>query len=637
MRRPKRWPPPDTGVRTTHADDPLTAPCAPRLIAAAALLIGLAAPRAARAGKADAVERQIAVGKFDQARERCDKLEVAAPPADAGLFEVCAKAFWPAVEADGSSAAWAAFGQRFTGSTLAARARVGEAAAVLSELDPRTPEEQLLLLAQRYGGTPSADAFARRAADAAVRDARTADAGVQAAQRYPDHLDLPVLVESWPDAFLVIDVSGTTPRVRTDPPVKLSGEFEPRLATVAREPGGAAEGWDLAARGLALTWGVTEGRLAGTSRAGQGPRFPLCWVPGQPPGWGPFLEVAVGTGAVYERMPWNKGCGPAAWPVFLTYAYDQAIGISLRPGHRVDLQSIADPAGRRHVRGYLATSDKPARLEAGLLYQETDLAWLVTPISGGAPWATRSGPSGAAVSLGKLLRGGGLPEGWVVDTGPDSFRVVAPALDKLPPSIRDWRLMPGEIRVPPPLVQALLGLQPTDAQPTARPAPQLGPNGWKRTPGGTVLREPPDGGRIAGLYTMSPGDLVAAQGLIRGVGFTDDWVELLDGWKADVDADGVPEMFLRAEVDGGGALFVVDLVDPASGEPGAPARVFAIEAPHVMSDAKVADMPFAFRRGDFVYLAWGGAEVLGATSRSHFINVVRYDGTGFVLDDMDLE
>ena len=609
-----------------------------RLTAACALLAGAVVPGIALAGKADSLERQLAVGKYDQARERCDKLGVAAPPDDPAVFEACAKAFWPAVEGDGSAAAWAAYGQRFAGSGLAASARVAQGAALFAELDPRTPEEQLLVLAQRYGGTPSADDFARRAADAAVRDARTAAAGVQAARRYPDHPDLQVLVESWPDAFLVIDVSGARPRVSTDPPVTLSGEFEPRLATVAREPGGAAEGWDLAARGLALTWGVTEGRLAGAARTGEGPpRFPLCWVPGQPPGWGPFLEVAIGTGAVYEPMPWREGCGPDAWPVFLTYAYEQAVGISLRPGHGVDLQSVADRAGRRHVRGYLATSDGPARLDGGLLYQETDLAWLVTPISGGAPWATRSGPSGAAVSLGQQVRGGGLPEGWVVDTGPESFRVVSPALDKLPPSIRDWRLMPGEIRVPPPLVQAMLGLQPADAQPTSRPAPQLGPKGWKRTPGGTLLREPPDGGRIAGLYTMSPDDLTVAQGLVRGVGFSDDWVELLDGWKADVDADGVPEMFLRAEVDGGGALFVVDVVDPASGEPGGPARVFAMEAPRVKSDAKLADMPFAFRRGDFVYLAWGGAEVLGATSRSHFINVVRYDGTGFVLDDMDLD
>lgn len=613
----------------------------PRLVslwtAVGALTLGIAAGRPAHAGKSDAVERQIAQGKFDQARERCDKLEVVAPPADVPLFEACAKAFWPAVEADGSAAAWAAFAQRFEGSTLSARARVAEAAAVFAELDPRTPEEQLLLLAKRYSGTPSADDFARGAADAAVRDARTADAAVQAARRYPDHPELPVLVEAWPDAFLVIELEGAEPRVRTEPRVKLTGEFAPRLATVAREPGGAAEGWDLAARELALTWGVSEGRLAVKGPGGAGPRFPLCWVPGQPPGWGPFVEVAVGSGAVYERLPWDKGCGDDAWPVFLTYAYEQAVGISLRPGHAVDLQSIADGRGRRHTRGYLATSDRPARLEGGLLYQETDLAWLVTPVSGGAPWATRSGPSGAAVSLGKMLRGGGLPEGWVVDTGPDAFRVVAPALDKLPASIRDWRLMPGEIRVPPPLVQALLGLQPADAQPPARPAPPLGPALWKRTPGGVVLREPPEGARVAGLYTMSPADIDAARGLLRGVGFPDEWVTVLDGWKADVDSDGAPELFLRAEVDGAGTLFTVDMVDPASGEPGAPARVFAMEAPRVKADAKLADMPFAFRRGDFVYLAWGGAEVLGATSRSHFVNVVRFDGTGFVLDDIDLE
>ncbi|MEC7947846.1 MAG: hypothetical protein VX265_09785 [Myxococcota bacterium] len=601
------------------------------------LAIGITAGGDAAAGKGDAVERQVAMGKLAQARERCDKLEVAAELAEAALLEACARAFLPVVEADDSAAAWAGFGERFAGSTLAERARSAEGAAVLRELSPRTAEEQLLLLAKRYVGTEAAATFSRRAADAAVRDARTADAAIRAARRYPGHPGLPVLVEAWPDAFLTVDFEDGEPRVRTDPPVVLTGEFEPRLAKVAREPGGAAEDWDVAARNVAKSWGVPGEGAAGIAPGRDISSVPMCWAPGQPSGWGPFLEVRVGAGSMFERLAWEDGCGPDAWPVFLTYAYGQAVGISLRPGHAVDLQAITGSTGRRHVRGFLATSDAPPRLENGRIYQETDLAWLVTPLAGGAPWVTRSGPGEKAVTLDNGIRGAGLPREWVVDTGPDSFRVVAPALDKLPPALRSWDLMPGEIRVPPPLVQALIGVQPKDARPDRPPAPVLGPAGWKRTPGGSVLREPPDGARIAGLYAMDPDDLATARGLIRGVGFADEWVLVLDGWKADVDADADPELFLRAEVDGVGTLFAIDLVDPSSGRPGAPARVFAIETPRVKADAGLADMPFAFRRGDFVFLAWGGAEVLGSTSRRHFVNVVRFDGTGFVVDDIDLE
>jgi hypothetical protein len=616
----------------------------PRFAGRAAILMAalvapgvLVRPGVAHAGKADAVERLVAVGKADQAREKCDKMEVRAPWGDRGLFEACAQAFWIAVEADGSSAAWAAYRQRFQGASTMARARVEEADAVVRELDPRTPEEQLLVLAERYKGTPGADAMAARAGDAAVRDTRSADAAVRAARRYPTHPDLPTLVEAWPDAFLVVDIDGRRVDVRTEPPVRLTGDFSPRVTWVAREPGGAAEDWDRATGEIALQWGVPEGTVAGRTRGGEPPTMPLCTAPDQPPGWGPFVEVAVGKGVVYKPVRWDEGCGPDAWPVFLSYSRGQVAALSLRPGHAVDLASIATPEGRRHVRGFLVLTDRAPRLEGNLLYQETETAWIVTPLSGGAPWATRSGPTGAAVPLGKLLKSAGLPEGWSADKSGREYRVSAPALARLPPSIRDWRLPDGELRVPPPLVRDLIGLLPSAAQPPAKPAPALGDQLWKRGGGGEVLRDLPDGAAPAGLYRMEPADLDAAQGLLRGVGFPDDWVTLLDGWKADVDTDGEPELVIRAEVDGVGTLFVADLVQAGAGRPGAPARVFAVEAPRVRADSRIADMPFAFRRGEFVYLAWGGAETLGTTRRRHFVQVVRFDGTGFVLDDISLK
>jgi hypothetical protein len=590
----------------------------------------------ARAAKSDAIERLLATGKGDVARERCDRLQVGAPAEDRDLFEACATAFWLSAKDNGSAAAWTSFGVRFAGSSRAARARVEEAGAILAELDARTPEEQLLDLADTYRGTPAAVTMLSRAGDAAVRDARTAKAAQGAAIRYPEHAGLPALVEDWPDAFLHVSVDQRRVDVTTVPPVRLSDELAPKVTWVALEPGGAAEQWDLAARGVALDWGVSEGLLATLGREGDPPRFPLCSAPGQPPGWGPFVEVSVGEGVVYERVPWDKGCGPKAWPVFLTFGGKQVEAISLRPGHRVDLTTIATADGRRHIRGYLATSERPARIEGRLLYQETEAAWIVTPLSGGTPWATRHGPSGSAVSMSHMLRGSGLPDGWSVDRSGREFRVTAPALDKLPATIRDWRLQPGEIRVPPPLVAELLQLVPDAARPTGKPAPPVATAALQRSGSGALLRQPPEGSGPAGLYRMDPNALDAVQGLITGVGFAAESLSLMDGWKSDLDSDGVPELFIRAEVDGVGTLFAVDLIEATSGAAGAPARVFAIEVPRVKADAHIADMPYSFRRGAFVYLLWGGSEATGATSKNHFVEVVRFDGTGFVVDDLDL-
>ena len=223
-----------------------------------------------------------------------------------------------------------------------------------------------------------------------------------------------------------------------------------------------------------------------------------------------------------------------------------------------------------------------------------------------------------------------------MDRSGREFRVTSPALDRLPAAIRDWRIQPGEIRVPPPMVAEVLQLVPDAATPAGKPAPPVAVSAFRRTDGGGLIPQAPAGSGPAGLYRMEPSALDAAQGLITGVGFPAASLSLMDGWKADLDADGVPELFIRAEVDGVGTLFAVDLIEVGSGMVGSPARVFAMEVPRVKADARVADMPFSFRRGEFVYLVWGGAEAVGATQKHHFVEVVRFDGTGFVVDDLDL-
>ena len=111
---------------------------------------------------------------------------------------------------------------------------------------------------------------------------------------------------------------------------------------------------------------------------------------------------------------------------------------------------------------------------------------------------------------------------------------------------------------------------------------------------------------------------------------------MLDGWKADLDRDGVSERILRTLVDGVGTLIVVDPLTDALRDPAA-ARVVLFEAPRVRADTRPADTPFTFRRGEFVYLAWAGQEVLGATARRSFLQVLRSDGSSYRLDDLTLD
>ena len=93
---------------------------------------------------------------------------------------------------------------------------------------------------------------------------------------------------------------------------------------------------------------------------------------------------------------------------------------------------------------------------------------------------------------------------------------------------------------------------------------------------------------------------------------------------------------MRATIDGKGAVIAVDPIDGKSAASAANARVFVMATDRVMSNRKAADTPFAFRKGDYVYLTWSGNIVTGATSRKLFMEVVRYDGTGFTSDGFDL-
>jgi len=152
-----------------------------------------------------------------------------------------------------------------------------------------------------------------------------------------------------------------------------------------------------------------------------------------------------------------------------------------------------------------------------------------------------------------------------------------------------------------------------------------------------VLREPPQGADIAGISQIAADDIEAQLGVAAGVGLSRDRIEPFDAWKVDVDGDGVVEVVIRCKIDGQGAVIVIDPLEGKEAFTADKARVFAFAEPMVLANGRAAGLPFAFRKGRFVYMAWSATEVLGRTSRSHAVAVVRTDGTGIRSESWQLE
>lgn len=571
------------------------------------LCVGAAPP--AWAGPADAVQRLVAEGKHAQARERCARAGQPGPTDDEPLREACADADFPEAEAAGTAAAWAAFRARWPGTAAAGQARVREAEAALREADPAAAEPVWRALAEAHRGTPSAARFSAFAATAAIRDAKDGAAAVGAATRYPGHPELPRLVEAFPDAFLHVRVAGRRVEVEVRPPVPLVEENAPVVRWAAQETGGPVSDWDAAASAALVAWGLPAAEVAGRRGAGgASPVFPVCPDPARPAGFSAGVEVRVGRGAVFVPVDWDEDCG-GLQPALLLHAGGALAGLSLGPGHFVDLAREVSAAGHRGLRAFVASPGAPL-LVGGAVHQAVAGATLVSPLTGGAPWLTPRAPAGGW-SLGGL-RSAGLPAGWGLEVVPDGLQVRGPGLGEA------WVLPAGELRVVAPIVAEVLGLVAVPAV----VAPAL-PAAWPQGPDGSVRREPPAGATVAGLLPLEAAGVDGVRAALATVGLDPGQISVIDAWQADLDGDRRPEAVLRAHL---ARVPVVVVVSPqADGSP----RVFLEEQPRVMADGRPADTPFTFRQGERVSLAWGGVETVGAERRQPFVVVVRPVGSSF--------
>jgi hypothetical protein len=601
--------------------------------------LGLAASPAAWADRPDSINKLIQAGKLENAQSKCDRWAAHSAETEAPLREACAAALWPLAEAADTERDWANYRTRWVDTSWATKAKAREAAAVARDMPDTLGEDELIALADRYAETPTGPAFRMAAGRAAFRDAASEDEARAVAERWEGHPELGRLVERFPAVFVRARLGPDgTAQLKIEPEIPLAGELAPKVSWIAAEPGGDSELWDIAVKTQLAEWGVPASVASALPQGTAEPALPVCFMPNMPPGWTPAIEIRVGAGRGVQPIGFDDGCGPDSWPTFLALDDNKVTGVSLRPGHHVRFAGTKDAFERRIIGAWLPAPSGTPQLHDGTVTVQAGGGWLVWPISGGMPWATGRPPAAEALPLTASLRGAGLPSGWTVTREDGMMAVESARLTTMPEPYRDWGVKGNEVRFVAPFIAATFGLGPKNVTPPSPAAPQLGPQaGWAYAPDGSVLRQPPAGATVAGIYKLDEASIEGALGVVAGIGISRDRIQILDGWKADLDDDKIQERVLRVLIDKVPSLIIVDPIDGEEAYTADMARVFVMEEPAVQINGRAAQLPFTFRKGSFVYMAWGGVEVLGARSRRPILAAIRFDGTGFVSERWTVE
>ena len=359
-------------------------------------------------------------------------------------------------------------------------------------------------------------------------------------------------------------------------------------------------------------------------------RLPICQMIDAPGGWEPVLEIRLGEERFHHALGPDSICGDGVWPVFLSRDNGRAVGISLRPGHMVDMRvragtgDIRDLVRGAQVGGVILGPDG--------LYQQHAAVQVVQPMSGGAPWVTLRSAGQWSQPLGSTLHLDPVPSGWELVPLSGELQVRSEALAKMPPALRDWRLVPGEVGVVPPQMRDVIGMSAARAQPPVPSAPRMSAgSGWVRSASGGVETRPPQGAGMAGIYQLGEADRQIAEGVLAAMSLTGESLFILDGWKVDLDRDKVEEVVLRASIEGQGLVFVIDTLSDARGMAADNTRVFGWSSSLVSAEGGEVSTPFPFQKGGFTYLAW-----VASSSEGVGIEVIRSDGTGFTSEEIEI-
>ncbi|MFT5681397.1 MAG: hypothetical protein ACI8RZ_002303 [Myxococcota bacterium] len=572
------------------------------------MLLGVGMTAALAAERSDSVERKLIDNDYEGARKKCEKWEASSPEAESPLREVCAKAYWPLVEATDSAAAWRTYTNTWAGTDWAETATERLASATLRELPADASEEDLLWITEEFYDSRAAREAAEMAADAAIRDVSSGGEALRAAKRYPGHAGLSAFVERYPEKFVKATITGHEVTITIEPEIAIPEYMTPTPLWVARWPGGHSQAWREVATQHLLAAGLDESL---TRPEGGGPGLPLCNIPGQPEGWHAAVEVRVGTGRMYRPIPWEEGCGPDVLPIVLTVTGSAISGLSLAPGHAIDLLGRGVD-GRDHSRAFVSAPGGSPTLSDGRLFLQSGRVWVVYPIDGGPPWLTDRAPTGSAI-LTTALIGTGPPPGLSLSRVDE--QLVLSGTDATEP----WVMPSGEVRFLSAMAQKVLGVGPAllaEVKPGAPALSDVVP--WAKEASGYLTAAPPSGARSVTLTSLNDAAIEKAR-LRVASGVDLDNLEIIDGWGLDMDADGAEEIFLRTLVDGRGTLIVLD-VHPTLGN-----RLFLYASPNAGTPSAPQNKPFAFHYGGHFYMAWAGV----ASSQTSFLELVRYSGESF--------
>lgn len=574
-------------------------------------LLGLGSMTAMAADRAETIQRKLTDNDYEGARKKCEKWEASNSDVEGSLREACAKAYWPLAAATDNVSGWSAYTNTWAGTDWAATAIERLATSTLKALPSDATEDDLLWIAEEFYDTRAARQAQEMAADAAVRDVDSGQAAVRAAMRYPGHPGLSVFVERYPEKFVQATIEGHEVTITIEPEISIPEYMTPKPLWVARWPGGTSQSWREVATQHLLESGLDESQ---TRPEGSGPGLPICSISGQPEGWHAAVEVRVGTGRMYRPVPWQEGCGPDALPIVLSVTGSSVSGLSLAPGHRLDLISRSID-GRAHSRAFVTGSLGSPVLSGSHLFLQSGSFWLVYPIDGGAPWLTDRAPTGM-IPLTSELVGSGPPAGFSLSQEGDDLLLRSDALSE------PWVMPPGEVRFLSALAQQVLGVGPSllaDVKPGAPALSAVVP--WARDASGNVAASPPRGGRSVSLTKLNEAALEKAR-LRVASGVDLDRLEIVDGWGLDMDADGVEEIFLRTRFNDQGTIIVLDVHSTLGN------RLFLFDAPSVA----MPNTPFAFHYGGHFYFSWGGI----LSTQASFLELVRFAGESFYAQTIEI-
>ena len=574
-------------------------------------LLALGGMAAMAADRAETIQRKLTDNDYEGARKKCEKWEASSREVEGSLREACAKAYWPLAAATDSVAAWSAYTNTWSGTDWANTAIERLATATLRELPADASEDDLLWISEEFYDTRAARKAQEMAADAAVRDVDSGQAAVRAAQRYPDHAGLSAFVERYPEKFVKATITGHEVSITIEPEIALPDYMAPTPLWVARWPGGTTQSWREVATRHLIESGLDESL---TRPEGGGPGLPLCAISGQPEGWHAAVEVRVGTGRMYRPVPWQEGCGPDALPIILTVTGSSISGLSLAPGHRLDLLSRSID-GRLHSRAFVSGSLGAPVLSGAHLFLPSGSVWLVYPIGGGSPWLTDRAPS-SAIRLSTDLVGSGPPAGFSLSQEGDELLLRSDVLSE------PWVMPPGEVRFLSAMAQQVLDVGPALLEEVKPGAPALSAVvPWAKDASGHVAASPPRGGRSVSLTKLNDAALEKAR-LRVASGVDLDSLEIVDGWGLDMDKDGVEEIILRTRLSDQGTIIVLD-VHATLGN-----RIFLFDSPNIA----MPNTPFAFHYGGHFYFSWGGI----VSSQGSFLELVRYSGESFYAQTIEI-